>query len=414
MRGWWQQTAGGLPRTFWYLWTGTLINRAGAFVGFLLTFYLHDTLKLDAQFIGLVIGLIGAGGAAGVLIGGQLADRWGRRSTLLTANVATSALILALGFVDDRWSILVVGTLMGVAQNMSRPAFSAMMVDIVPDKDRVRAFSLNYWVLNAGFSISALLGGLLADFNPVMIFAVNAATNLATAFVVFFRVPETRPDLPAVPAVDAAPAGVNPFRDRAFLGMMALTFLTSMVFMQHLSSLPLIMQGEGLTSIDFGLVIALNGILIVAGQLFIPLLVRGRDPSWVLGLGSLVMGVGFGLTAFAHGGLGLYALTVVIWTLGEMIQSPSNSELIARLSPAAARGRYQGGFSLSFSAAAFAAPLIGGFVIQHLGGAWLWWGCLVVGVVGAVANVLLAKSRNRRVAELYALENGGVAAKVAA
>ena len=41
---------------------------------------------------------------------------------------------------------------------------------------------------------------------------------------------------------------------------------------------------------------------------------------------SVIMGVGFGLNAFA-GGVAVYALSVVIWTLGEMLQSPSNSAL---------------------------------------------------------------------------------------
>jgi hypothetical protein len=36
----WGQTAGGLPRTFWYLWTATLINRLGSFVAIYLGVYL--------------------------------------------------------------------------------------------------------------------------------------------------------------------------------------------------------------------------------------------------------------------------------------------------------------------------------------------------------------------------------------
>ena len=36
-------------------------------------------------------------------------------------------------------------TAFGVLGNMARPAFGAMMTDIVPPKDRLRAFSLNYW-----------------------------------------------------------------------------------------------------------------------------------------------------------------------------------------------------------------------------------------------------------------------------
>ncbi|GIG57691.1 MFS transporter [Longispora fulva] len=400
MRGWLQQTTGGLPKTFWYLWSGTLISRAGAFVTILLTFYLSNERHFKPTFVGLVIGMIGAGGAVGVLIGGQLADRWGRRSTLLVAQVGTAVMLVLLGLTQERWLIVVMGFVLGLVQNMSRPAFSAMMVDIVPDKDRLRAFSLNYWAINLGFSVAALLGGLVADLDYLWIFIVDAATMLLTALIVFLKVPETRPQAAARPAV-AGPArpSSSPFLDPVYLGLVGLTFLSAMVFMQHLSSLPLAMARDGLSARTFGTVIALNGILIVLGQLFIPRLVRGRDRSKTLAMASLIVGVGFGLTALAHD-LWLYSATVLIWTLGEMLQSPSNSTLIAELSPADARGRYQGVFSLAFSGAAFAAPLVGGFVFDEFGNAPLWIGCLVLSLLVAGLNLAAGPARNRRTAAL--------------
>ncbi|WP_412541394.1 MFS transporter [Longispora sp. K20-0274] len=405
MRGWLQQTTGGLPKTFWYLWSGTLISRAGAFVTILLTFYLSNERHFKATFVGLVIGLIGAGGAVGVLIGGQLADRWGRRSTLLVAQVGTAVMLVLLGLTRQQWLIVVMAFTLGLVQNMSRPAFSAMMVDIVPDRDRLRAFSLNYWAINLGFSVAALLGGLVADLDYLWIFMVDAATMLVTALIVFLKVPETRPAAPVADTGSPAGAGPvarpsgSPFRDPVYLGLVGLTFLSAMVFMQHLSSLPLAMARDGLSAKTFGTVIALNGILIVLGQLFIPRLVRGRDRSKTLAMASLIVGVGFGLTALAHD-LWLYSATVLIWTLGEMLQSPSNSTLIAELSPTDARGRYQGVFSLAFSGAAFAAPLVGGFVFDEFGNAPLWIGCLVLSLFVAGLNLAAGPARNRRTAAL--------------
>ena len=76
-----------LPRTFWYLWTATLINRSGAFVMLYLEINMVARYGFSATFAGLVLGLFGAGMALGSLAGGVLADRWGRRSTLLVSNV---------------------------------------------------------------------------------------------------------------------------------------------------------------------------------------------------------------------------------------------------------------------------------------------------------------------------------------
>jgi len=116
-----------------------------------------------------------------------------------------------------------------------------------------------------------------------------------------------------------------------------------------------------------------------------------------------VFGAGFGLTAFAHTPLA-YAGTVLVWTLAEMLNSPSNSTLVADLSPARMRGRYQGVFALSWQGAAALTPVLGGLVVEHAGARWLWLGCGGIGVVVAIGQARSGRSRERRTAELRAAE----------
>lgn len=398
MVGWLDRVAGGLPRTFWYLFAGTLINRTGSFVTLYLAIYLTLDRGESVSFAGLVVGLSGAGGTVGVLIGGQLADQWGRRATLLLANVCSAVLLVTLGFTDQHWAIAIEAAALGLFQTMPRPAYSAMMVDIVPDADRLRTFSLNYWAINLGFSLSALLAGLVAELDYLLLFLLDASTTLVAALIIFFLVPETRPAAGRRPHTGKM-TRPGPATDMAYVSFVGLTFLTALVYTQSASTLPLAMGDDGLSARTYGMVIALNGVLIVVGQLFVPKLVGRRDSSHVLAVAALIIGVGFGLTAFAHTAL-MYALTVLIWTAGEMLQSPSSSTLIAKLSPADMRGRYQGLFSLAFSAAAFIAPIMGGFALQHLGARTVWLGCLGISVLTAVGNLVAAPSRHRRTAQL--------------
>jgi MFS family permease len=67
-----------------------------------------------------------------------------------------------------------------------------------------------------------------------------------------------------------------------------------------------------------------------------------------------------------------------------MINAPTQTGLVVRLSPVQGRGRYQGMYTLSWAVAALVAPLMSGFVIDHLGAEWLWGTCAVVGTVAAV------------------------------
>ncbi len=227
MRGWLRQTAGGLPGTFWYLWAGTLVNRLGAFVTIFLAIYLTRERGFGQAEAGLVIGMWGVGGAVGTVAGGVLADRWGRRPTLFCAQLGAAAMLLTLGLARDYWALAAGALLTGVFSEAVRPAFGAMMIDVVPAHDRVRAFSLNYWAINLGFAFSAVFAGLAAELDFFLLFAVDAGTTLLFAAIVFLRVPETR-------TVAAGPARGGPglgavLRDPVYLAFLGLTLLTALM-----------------------------------------------------------------------------------------------------------------------------------------------------------------------------------------
>nr|MDT0660325.1 MFS transporter [Micromonospora sp. DSM 115978] len=412
MRHWLRETAGGLPATFWYLWTGTLINRLGSFVLIFLAIYLTTVRGFSELDAGFVLGLWGAGGAVGTLLGGVSADRWGRRPTLLTAHLGAAAAMLGLGFAEPFWAVAAGALLLGIFAEGARPAFAAMMVDVVPATDRLRAFTLNYWAINLGFACSAVLAGFAAQAHYLLLFLINAGATLVTAGIVFGKVRETRWVRTPNPSGTrtAAPGGPTTRRragpglhtvltDRVFLGFVVLNILLAVVFMQHLSMLPIAMAQDGLSPATYGSVIALNGVLIVAGQLFVPRLIRHRSRTHVLALAAVITGAGFGLTAFADVAW-FYAATVLVWTLGEMLNSPSNSTLIAELSPETLRGRYQGVFSLSWSVAAFLAPIAGGFVRQQFGDPVLWLGCAALAALVAVAHLTSGPAREERATRL--------------
>ena len=403
MRGWFRQAAGGLPRQFWFLWTGTLINRLGSFVVIFLAIYLTGARGFSQSQAGLVIGLYGVGGAIGTTVGGVLADRWGRRPTMLVGQFGAAALMLALGFTHSFPQTIANSFLLGIFTEAVRPAFQAMMVDIVGTRDRVRAYALNYWAINLGFALSAVGAGLAAKANYLLLFAVDSGTTLITAVLSLIFLAETRPprapDQAGTLKIKSNGGLGTVLRDRIFLGYLVISLGGIVVMMQHMSTLPISMTADGLSAATYGWVIAVNGVLIVLGQLFVPRLIGNHDESRVLAVATVIIGVGFGLVAFAHAAW-FFALTVVIWTLGEMLQAPSNAATVAALSPPALRGRYQGLSSLNWSAGTALAPILGGFTQQHLGEAALWLGCFGVCALVAIGHLIAGPARSRRVTHL--------------
>ena len=380
-----RETVSGLPREFWWLWTSTLVNRLGAFVSTFMALYLTLDRGYSATYAGLVASLYGLGGVASSIGSGVLTDRIGRRPTLLIAQSATAASVALLGFMHSPVAIAAVACLVGAASNASRPAVQAMMADIVRPEDRVRAFSLNYWAINLGFAISSMAAGFIAEVSYRAGFLLEAGMTAVCAVVVFLRLPESRPTVAADDSKGSADAvGLGTvLRDGRFMSVVGLSFLVALVFQQGSVGLPVAMGEAGFTPADYGTAIAVNGFLIVVLQIPVTRLIEHRDAKRLLVLSSILAGYGFGLTVFA-GSVGVFALTVCVWTLGEMINAPTQTGLVVRLSPVQGRGRYQGMYTLSWAVAALIAPLMSGFVIDRFGAEWLWGMCAVVGTGAAV------------------------------
>ncbi|WP_020123002.1 MFS transporter [Streptomyces canus] len=385
-----RETVSGLPRAFWWLWISTLVNRLGAFVATFMALYLTLDRGYSASYAGLVASLHGLGGVVSSIGAGVMTDRLGRRPTLLVAQSATAASVALLGFMHHPVAIAAVAFLVGMTSNASRPAVQAMMADIVRPEDRVRAFSLNYWAINLGFAISSLAAGFIAEYSYLAGFLIEAGMTTVCAVVVFLKLPESRPVAQHAEKVPDDVRLGTVLRDGRFMSVLGLSFLVAVIFQQGSIGLPVAMGEAGFTPADYGLAIALNGVLIVALQIPVTRFIQDRDPQRLLVVSSLLAGYGFGLTAFA-GSVGLFALTVCVWTLGEMINAPTQTGLVVRLSPAHGRGRYQGMYTLSWSVAALVAPLMSGFVIDRFGAEWLWGLCAVVGTVAAVGYAALMR-----------------------
>ncbi|MFJ2739351.1 MDR family MFS transporter [Streptomyces sp. NPDC087440] len=409
-----RESVSGLPREFWWLWTSTLVNRMGAFVATFMALYLTLDRGYSATYAGLVAALHGLGGVVSSLVAGVMADRLGRRPTMLVAQTSTAFSVALLGFMEHPIAIAGVAFLVGMASNASRPAVQAMMADIVKPEDRVRAFSLNYWAINLGFAISSTGAGFLAEYSYRAGFLIEAGMTLVCAVVVFVKLPESRPERTVAQKAAEPSVGLGTvLRDGRFMSVVGLSFLVALIFQQGYVALPVAMGTDGFSSSDFGAAIAVNGVLIVALQIPVTRFIEHRDPRRLLVVSSLLAGYGFGLTAFA-GSLGVYVLTVCVWTLAEIINSPIQTGLVVRLSPVHGRGRYQGMYTMSWAVAALTAPLMGGYVIDRFGAAWLWGACAGIGMVAAGGYWVLMRNmpeEESAVVEKIAVPDKGAVAK---
>ncbi|MHB9863535.1 MFS transporter [Streptomyces sp. YIM S03343] len=381
-----------LPRAFWWLWTTTLVNRLGGFVVVFLSLYVTLERGYSASLAGFVTTLYGVGGAVGAVGGGVLADRLGRRVTLLGAQLLSALTTGALAFAQDRVAIAVTACLVGVAGNASRPVVQAVVADVVTPEARVRAFSLTYWAVNIGVAVSAALAGALAQHGYLLLFLGESAVTALCALTVYLTVPETRPDPARRPDADPPERAGDSRPRRRFLAFAAVTFLVGLLMQEVSTALPLTMTQAGHTARDYGLVISLNGLLVVMLQLPAGRITARYGPTGPLVAGALLLGAGLGLTGVAAS-LEVYALTVVIWTVGEIVLVPTAMATATELVPGRAQGRYQGAYSFAWAAAACVAPAASGYALDTVGPAALWGASAALGALAAAGYFLILRGR---------------------
>jgi MFS family permease len=391
----------GLPRAYWYLWTGALVNRLGGFIVPFLALYLTRERHLSVAEAGGVVSLCGVGSFASAPVGGLLADRIGRRRSLLLSCVLGAASMLHLGVARAPSHIAAAALLVGFCSDLARPSVGAMIADLVPAADRARAYGLLYWAINLGFALAMVIAGAVATRSFTALFVGDAATTLALAAIVRARVPETRPAAGGE-APRARTDYTAPYRDGTFLLFVALNFGVAVMFVQSIVALPLYLSARGISTASLGGLMAINGVLIVLLQPLAVGAVERFRRSHVLATGTLLIGAGFGLTALARGAP-LYALTIAIWTAGEIVLSPVAPAVVADLAPPPLRGSYQGVYQMAWGASAFVGPVLGSLVLGRAGGEALWLGCLLVGVLTAAGHLASGGAQRRRVEALRAV-----------
>jgi predicted MFS family arabinose efflux permease len=386
-----QSKIGGLPRPFWALWGGTLVNRLGTMVLPFTGVYLTQARGLSLTAAGLVMGVFGAGSLLSQPLAGVLADRIGRRATLAGGMLATAVAMLALGYSASLPAIVASMFALGVVMDLYRPASNALVADLVPPAERPRAYGLLFWGINLGYSVGMTAGGWLAGLGFIWLFWIDALSGVVFAVLVWRAIPETRPE-----RTGGSPEGFGVvLRDRVMVAFTLVALGHALVYAQTMTMLPVAMtEVAGLTPGQFGLAMALNGVLIVIVQPLVSARLGRLDPPRTFALGMAVMSAGLALTAFVTSLLGL-ALTIVVWTAGEIVTAGIAGSIVATLAPAHLRGRYSGLFGFAWSAAAVLAPLLGGPLLE-IGAGALWFAVGGVGVAAAIGMVALGPAIRRR------------------
>ena len=360
------------------------------------TVYLHNRLGVSMTTVGLVIGLPVLAGLPVQIVGGAIADRFGRRGVLILGICASITLFEGLALAGRLWQVVVVIAIEAAfGWAMFFTANNAMLADLTPLSKRADAYSISRVATSAGQAAGPLAGGLLlgAGIHYRLLFASGGAVCGLFLLLVLARIKESRP------AVAAGGAGIGPtlagykvvLADRRFLLFAAIALLPLYGFGQIYVTLPVLLRNSvGVAPSTWGLLAALYAGCGMLVQYPLVRRTRSRDKLDLLSIASACIGAGLAGAAFAPKGIGTVAC-ILLTALGVMLFAPIAPAAVSEMAPTALRGRYMGAWTLVWLGGTALGPTFGGLAMDSLGGRSAYLVILAAALLGSLFFTLLRR-----------------------
>ncbi len=394
----------GLPREIYIIFIARIVNAVGCFVMPLLTIILTQKIGLSEQEAGTLLSAAGLVYLPAAMIGGKLADTFGRKMLIIIFDALAAILYIICGFIEPSMTMVYILVAAGVCMYTAGPAHDSLIADLTTPDNRDGAYALIYMGWNIGFAIGPMLGGLLYRKYLPLVFIGDAVTAILAMGLILLFVKETihktkeqitdtsrkleRQESGSILAVL--------WRRPILIFFALIAFGYNFTYSQWTFLLPMhaIQNFSDLGAQYYGWIASFNGLVVI---LFTPIVTKltGRIKNIRrMVYGGLLYAAGFGGFGLIAG-LPMFFVMAYIFTIGEIVLSISVMPFIANHTPASHRGRMSAVLPMILGLGYTLGPLGMGRMLSHtsIENAWLILG--VITTVSAVFMFLLEKYEER-------------------
>jgi len=384
------------PPQFWLLLLGSFVDQLGGALVFpFLTLYITRRFAVSMTELGMLIGVFSVATLVGGMLGGAMADRLGRKGTLIFGLVASALTSLLLAWVDSFQLLFASIVVVGLFANVGGPARQAMVADLLPEGKRPQGFGLLRVAMNLAVAIGPAIGGLIASRSFLFLFIVDAVTSLVTAGFVAFSLHETRPTSRSSTAQASVFQTLRGYqvvvRDTLFMAFVLISILVMIMAMQMNTTLSVYLRDvHGVSAQRFGYILSLNATMVVLFQFYLTRRVRTYRPLLVMAAGSALYGLGYALYGLVSAYV-LFLVAMIIITTGEMLFTPTAQAIAAQMAPQDMRGRYMAIHGLSWAIPGMFGPLLAGLIMDNMDPRLVWYAAGLIGLTAATGTILLQR-----------------------
>lgn len=338
----------GMPREIYVIFIARIVNAMGGFVMPLMTIILTQSIGLSKEMAGLYLSIAGIIRLPASLLGGKLADSFGRKKVIVFFDGLGIVLYLAAGWMHPSMAMVYVVILAGAAMTAAGPAHDSLIADLTTPANRSGAYALSYMGWNIGFAVGPVMGGLLYQNHLAWVFFGDALTAFLALLLIVFLIKETihrtQEEIQDEERILERREEGSIFRvlmKRSILIYFAIImFGYNYTYSQWSFMLPMQMieqfPKDGVRY--FGLLAGFNGLIVM---IFTPVVTKlAENLSHIRNavIGGLLYAIGFGMLGVLNS-LSFLFIWAFVFTLGEIILAISVTPFIADHTPASHRGR---------------------------------------------------------------------------
>lgn len=367
-----------LPKELYALVVSKMINSIGNFILPLLTLILTQKVGLNEADTGFYLLMLNVSFVPGLLLGGILADKFGRKRVIIIFHSLAAIVYFSCGFIRPSMLMVFLLILGSSLLSASLPAYDALAADLTNTDNRKRAFSLLVMGHNLGFAIAPVMAGFLFRRFLPLVFIIDASTTFISVFLIGVLVREPKKDH----KMNDKPKEIRKGTKNVFMFLKnkpiiiyfsMLLFCYNFAYSQWGFTLPLqlvkLFSDKG--PHIYGLLAGFNGVLILLLTPVITKVTLKTIPLKVIAAGGLFYAAAFAILSFISD-LPFFYLVVIIMTLGEMMITVNNSTFIASVTPPEFRGVINATVQIIFGAGFALGPLIIGEVLKYLTIKQIW------------------------------------------
>ncbi len=372
----WRGTFAALRHPNYRLWfIGQMISLFGTWMQTTAQGFLIFELTHSPAYLGLV------GFASGVptwlltLYGGVVADRVPKRKLIVVTQSAMMVLALILAFLTflhlvQPWHILILASLLGIANSFDAPARQSFVSEMVAPEDLTNAIAMNSMMFQSATVVGPAIAGVTyALFGPGWCFTVNGISFIAViAALLAMKFPPRAVRPVFRPALEELREGISYMRShskiRVLISMIAVSSMFGLSFSTLIPAWSVNVLGGG-ASIS-GLLFSARGSGALFGALAIAVLggriMRGR----MLTIGSFTYPVLLFALAFSRN-VPLSLLILAGAGMGTILVNNLSNAMVQTSTPERLRGRVMGAYTWIFFGFMPLGALWSGTIAARLG-----------------------------------------------